>query len=290
MRVSVFPFERTNKRQSITRNGHHSELYFNTANLGRRRFLLLREGEIDLNVDSLREILIRENLMLSNNPQGTDKGDYKSYIDNFYEGAFKSRQNVKTDLLEIGFRHGASLALWSWYSDLWEILGIDNYSDVTLNDLGPNIEWISRSNVKTLNANAYSSEVAGNISKKFDIIIDDGPHSLATQKSALQFYLPKLKPNGVLVIEDIQSIGRLCFFRFCFLIPLQFSIRVLDFRSEGKGDDDFLFIVEHKGGNQIVNRCASFLRACWGLGYEFFFQLSLFTKSFKSEIKSNSRI
>lgn len=225
--------------------------------------------------------------MLSNNPRGTDKGDYKSYIDNFYEDAFKSRQNVKTDLLEIGFRHGASLALWSWYSDLWEILGIDNYSDATLDNLSANIEWISRPNVKTLNANAYSVEVAGRIANNFDIIIDDGPHSLESQRAALRIYLPKLKPNGVLVIEDIQSIGRLCYFRFCFLIPLKFSIRMLDFRSEGKGEDNFLFIVDHKGGNQIFDRCLSFLRAFWGLGYEFLFQLSALTRRFRPEHRSN---
>jgi hypothetical protein len=65
---------------------------------------------------------------------------------------------------------------------------------------------------------------------------------------------------------------------------------MFDFRSEGKGEDNFLFIVNHKGGNQIVDRCLSFLRAFWGLGYEFLFQLSVLTRRFKPEHRSNNLI
>jgi hypothetical protein len=36
-------------------------------------------------------------------------------------------------------------------------------------------------------------------------MFDDGPHSLSSMQEMLQPYLPLLKPDGILVIEDIQS-------------------------------------------------------------------------------------
>ena len=41
----------------------------------------------------------------------------------------------------------------------------------------------------------------------FDIIIDDGSHDLEDQKEVIRLYIPKLKPNGMLIIEDIQEYG-----------------------------------------------------------------------------------
>jgi hypothetical protein len=40
---------------------------------------------------------------------------------------------------------------------------------------------------------------------KFDIIIDDGPHTLESMVLCIDLYLPKLNKGGVLVIEDVQS-------------------------------------------------------------------------------------
>ena len=79
----------------------------------------------------LKKILKEENLNLSENNLGTDKGDYKSYIDLFYEKYFFEFKEKKINLLEIGFRHGASLCLWSNYFKNGYILGLDNYSDST---------------------------------------------------------------------------------------------------------------------------------------------------------------
>lgn len=222
---------------------------------------------------TLKEILIKENLMLSGNPRGTDKGDYKSYIDKFYEDAFRPFRNMQISLLEIGTRHGASLALWSSYFEFGLIMGIDNYSDKTLLDNPPEHNWVSRPNVKVLSADAYDPKVAKSISIAFDVIIDDGPHSLQSQKAALKLYLPKLKTDGLLIIEDIQSRGRLVIFSFIRFIPLQYSIRLLDFRADGKGDDNILFVVKRFERNQWFNRLKILINAVFGIRYEIWFKI-----------------
>ena len=40
-----------------------------------------------------------------------------------------------------------------------------------------------------------------------DYIIDDGSHSLTDQIAAIELFLPKIKPNGKMIIEDIRSIS-----------------------------------------------------------------------------------
>jgi tRNA G46 methylase TrmB len=73
----------------------------------------------------LAELLRDLNLNISSNPQGTDKGDVKSYISGFYEAEFGRRQFENIRILEIGIRTGASLALWANFFENAEIIGID---------------------------------------------------------------------------------------------------------------------------------------------------------------------
>ena len=37
-------------------------------------------------------------------------------------------------------------------------------------------------------------------------MLDDGPHTLESQKKFIELYLPMLTDNGIFVIEDIQDI------------------------------------------------------------------------------------
>lgn len=237
---------------------------------------------------SLRQILIDEHLMLSTNPYGTDKGDYKSYVDKFYEKAFEPLQSNEIMLLEIGFRHGASLALWSSYFQHGLVFGIDDNSDPVLRSNPAVAEWLSRANVRVTIGDAYSRKVAENINTSFDIIIDDGPHTLSSQKLALDLYLPKLKNNGYFVIEDIQSIGRLAFFKFVKSIPSNFTIAVFDFRSERKGQDDVLFVVRRLGRKQPLRRAFDYAKAILGVGFEIRIRLEWLLQSLRK--KSSRKI
>jgi predicted O-methyltransferase YrrM len=55
-------------------------------------------------------------------------------------------------------------------------------------------------------ADAYTKSAIEVFSEfKYDVIIDDGPHSLHTQQFTVANYFNLLKPGGVLIIEDIRS-------------------------------------------------------------------------------------
>jgi hypothetical protein len=137
------------------------------------------------------------------NYKNTDKNTSHSYIDCFYEEKFLGHRNKNLDILEIGVEQGDSIMLWSEVFPNSRIYGID------LNI--PKILWETIENgplknrVFLLKENAYDLDVSCRL-PDFDIVIDDGPHNLHSQFSCLELYFKKLKPNGLLIIEDIGSI------------------------------------------------------------------------------------
>lgn len=189
---------------------------------------------------TLHEILIENNLCLTTNPRGTDKGSYKSYIDKFYSREFPQYREKQTSLMEIGFRHGASLALWSYYFTNSQILGLDNHSDLSVTDESPIVdEWVNKPNIRTKIGDAYDKSFANEIEEKFDIIIDDGPHWISTQQMALKLYLPKLNTDGIFVVEDILR-GGLAILPLLKAVPLGYKAYFYAF---GKSADDCIFAV-----------------------------------------------
>jgi hypothetical protein len=207
-----------------------------------------------MNKMKLESILIDNDLCISKNPCGTDK-HVKSFLSKFYEKNFSSFQNQPIDLMEIGFRHGASLALWDKYFEKAKILGVDNFSDLAVGSDMPIVkEWVESKKITIKTGDAYSAKFAGEIENKFDIIIDDGPHWIYTQQRALELYLPKLKLNGIFIIEDIL-IGGLAIFPLLRQVPLGFSVSFFDYRWDKPIGDNCLFVVRHTSKTlSVINR------------------------------------
>ena len=192
---------------------------------------------------TLFQILNDLNLNLSTNPRGTDKGDYKSYITNFYEAEFSIIRKNKIRLLEIGVRSGASLALWANYFKNIEIVGLD-ISEIGT-PIGPVKEYIDYTAIQYYCKDAYSPGVVHVINGKFQILIDDGPHSLTSQIRFLELYLNKLDDNGILIIEDILFGYRDCY-QLMKSLPKgnRYLFEIYNFENIKK-DGGFLFVVRH---------------------------------------------
>jgi hypothetical protein len=204
---------------------------------------------------NLSQILNDLNLNLSSNPRGTDKGDYKSYVKEFYETEFSKRRHLKNRLLEIGVRSGASVALWANYFSNINIIGVDIVE--VGSPVGPVKEYIDYPSVKFYAKDAYDEDVANSFDGEFSILIDDGPHSLSSQIRFLELYLPKLSKDGVLIIEDILRSYRDCY-SLMRTLPKgnKYTFEIYDF-DKIKKDGGFLFVVRHNESNGIF-----FLRKC----------------------------
>ena len=145
-------------------------------------------------IDILKET---PNLNGWENMPGTDKNTRHNYIDGFYEQEFKKYQNKENlSLLEIGIANGASLYLWAKYFKNSKITGID-IEDRTVEQWKLDcIEYIFK--------DGYQEDFVKSLDS-YDIIIDDGPHTLQSQLFSLKNYLPKVKKGGVFIVEDVAG-------------------------------------------------------------------------------------
>jgi SAM-dependent methyltransferase len=160
----------------------------------------------------------------------TDKDTLHSYIE-VYEQLFEKRRDSVRNVLEIGVFYGGSLLLWKEYFQKAVILGLDVNSMYRI----PLDE-----RVKVRINNAYSHSTLQSLGK-FDVIIDDGDHSLESMKFVASEYWRLLEQGGVLVIEDIHEIEWVDILRDCFPEHLRDKVKVYDLRHiKGRIDDIML--------------------------------------------------
>jgi len=129
----------------------------------------------------------------------TDKNTRHSYVENFYKHKFKRFENKAIKLLEIGVHKGGSVEMWRDYFQKGLIYGVDiNLSKCKLH---------SPERIEIIKLNAYTHnfvETAVELGK-FDIIIDDGPHTFESQLFASENFKSLLSKDGILIIEDVKS-------------------------------------------------------------------------------------
>ena len=172
--------------------------------------------------------------------KSTDKNTIHSYIDT-YEKLFSSIKDTTKNVLEIGIKEGGSLLLWHDYFENAIIYGIDNEYEKKI----PN--WLNKyDRIKTYNSDAYNTSFIKNEfinkNKFFDIIIDDGPHTKESMIFTTEHYSKLLTDNGILIIEDVQSMEWVDDIISSFPKKLQKNVKVVDLRHIKGRYDDILII------------------------------------------------
>lgn len=170
----------------------------------------------------------------------TDKNTLHSYI-NQYDKILRKLKNKKINVIEIGCFQGGSIKLWHDYFEKATIYGCDIEDNIKLKE----IKNDDRINLY-LNEDAYNKEYVNKYfkDKKFDFMLDDGPHTLESQKKFIELYLPMLTDNGIFVIEDIQDIKHIK--ELTEVTPEEYRnyIKVYDLRENKGRYDDILFTID----------------------------------------------
>lgn len=126
------------------------------------------------------------------------KSNLHNYVSIYHKLFDKDRLNIKK-VLEIGIFNGGSHQMWQEYFPNAIIYGIDIYDKSQYNS-DRIITYIGNSEkYEDLNdfINKYGSD--------FDIIIDDGGHTMSQQQFALKYLLKHLKSNNYFIIEDLHT-------------------------------------------------------------------------------------
>ncbi len=136
---------------------------------------------------------------------GTDKksGSNGHSYTAIYESYFSSMKDKPIDFLEIGFAVGGSARMWDNYFSRANCYFIDNNPQC--------IDYLyGLSNRVALyigdqgNQNSLL-EIMQKINVTFDIIIDDGGHTMQQQLISFETLFPYVKPGGIYIVEDMHT-------------------------------------------------------------------------------------
>jgi len=172
----------------------------------------------------------------------TDKNSVHSYFDT-YQSLFNSKQFNNNNILEIGVYSGGSIKLWNDFFPNSHIYGIDIHNNI--NNSISNQLFNSSNITLFLNNDAYNNDfvLTHFNNKRFDIIIDDGPHTLDSMISFIKLYSNLLTSNGILIIEDIQDFNWINTLISVTDDNLKPFIHIYDLRNNKNRYDDILFVI-----------------------------------------------
>jgi len=114
-------------------------------------------------------------------------------ISNFYplyEEKLKKYLDKDIKFLEIGVQDGSSIKKWRSMSDKWDVWGIDCDPKCVGNQI------------------IIGDQLDKDLLKKFehfDIVIDDGGHTMKQQIETFEALFPRLNKGGLYVIEDLHT-------------------------------------------------------------------------------------
>lgn len=131
---------------------------------------------------------------------GTDKGSSYHNYTRIYCRYFDALRKKPLKFLEIGIDKGHSVVFWEAYFPKAELHFIDIDPEV--------IEYTSgRSKYHFVDQTdrAGLQSLARSLKGNFDIIIDDGGHTMEQQITSFKALFPFLKSGGIYVIEDLHT-------------------------------------------------------------------------------------
>lgn len=179
----------------------------------------------------------------------TDKNTCHSYL-NSYEYLFESKKFEKNNILEIGIgaplenkSNGGSIKLWCDYFPNSIIYGLDICDISVVNDNIINKDRIKLyTSIDAYDTTFIEREFTNN-NIKFDILIDDGPHTLESMIFFVKHYLPLLNDNGVLVIEDVSDMNWINILTDNTPEEYKQYIECIDLRHVKNRWDDIMFVI-----------------------------------------------
>jgi len=130
---------------------------------------------------------------------GTDKGSSWHYYTQAYEYFFYPIKYEARKICEIGVAKGASLKMFRDYFPNAVVYGIDINDSSELNSDTIKTFIADQANRKQLKdfIDTYGGD--------FDIILDDGGHSMEQQQVSFGYLFRHLKPGGYYIIEDAHT-------------------------------------------------------------------------------------
>lgn len=178
----------------------------------------------------------------------TDKNTTHSYLD-LYEQLLNKKKETAKNVLEIGIgdfgeKNGGSVLLWKKYFKnatiySMDILPINRVIDELINDERVKLYTETDGYNRDFFQNTFL-----NTGLKFDFMLDDGPHSLESMTKFIELYSQVMTEDGILIIEDVQSMDWIQHLKNAVPDNLKHYINVYDLRANKNRYDDIVFTID----------------------------------------------
>ncbi len=121
------------------------------------------------------------------------------YFD-IYDRHFSHFRGKRITILEFGVQHGGSLQMWKHYfGRKARIIGVD---------IDPRCKKLIEKQIEVYIGDQENRKFLKSLAKKvgpFDIVIDDGGHTMGQQITTFEEIFPNVKDNGVFLVEDLHT-------------------------------------------------------------------------------------
>ena len=172
----------------------------------------------------------------------TDKDTTHSYLD-LYQSLLEKKKETAVKVLEIGIHKGGSIKMWDDFFINADVYAVDILPKERMWE-----ELLNKESIHLYNSeDAYNSGFVQNEfidnEFQFDMMLDDGPHTLQSMIQFIKLYLPLLKHDGILIIEDVQQMEWLDILKEN--VPSNFRnyIQYYDLRKSKDRYDDIVFCI-----------------------------------------------
>lgn len=172
----------------------------------------------------------------------TDKDTTHSYLD-LYQSLLEKKKETAVKVLEIGIHKGGSIKMWDDFFINADVYAVDILPKEKMWE-----ELLNKESIHLYNSeDAYNSGFVQNEfidnEFQFDMMLDDGPHTLQSMIQFIKLYLPLLKHDGILIIEDVQQMEWLDILKEN--VPSNFRnyIQYYDLRKSKDRYDDIVFCI-----------------------------------------------
>lgn len=171
----------------------------------------------------------------------SDKQTIHSYLPTYETLLHTKRESVR-HVLEIGVRQGGQLQMWHEYFPNAQIHGADFVAGE-----GAQLDYLARYPRVQLHMGQHPYQHKfDRVPEGFDLVIDNGSHTLQSMFECLQCYLPQMNAHALLVIESVQNVQWLHLLRDFVQARLGHGAHVVafDLRHIKRRYDDLLFVVD----------------------------------------------
>ena len=178
----------------------------------------------------------------------TDKNTGHSYLP-LYQTLLEKKKETAQNVLEVGIgnfgpKNGGSIKLWRDFFTNATIYGLDILPiDRVIDELITDDRVVLYTSIDAYDENFFKLNFL-NENIKCDFMLDDGPHTLESMIQFIKLYSQIMTDDGILIIEDVQSIDWLDTLKTAVPEHLQPFIKTYDLRHIKGRYDDIVFTID----------------------------------------------